>query len=439
MINQRKSYLKAGLLWLGCLTISLLWFSKPVQATTYYYSVTEFGANGSDKKSDSQALQKALDKASDYLDWEEYPNGDTKEPTTVITVPNGTYYIDKPLYIQSNTVLKLSKKAVIKRTSACQGHNMLRTTDAGHDSDTFGKYELAHNITISGGTWDGGNIKKAKSTSNLIYIGHSSDVTIKNTTIKNCYGAHAIEMAGVKDSAIRNCKISGFRYDSTGFTSEAIQIDICYKSSKDGYWAPGFIADKTTSKNIVIENNTITDYPRGIGVHHQLKGHQVSNILIRNNKFKRSSKSTQGKSVVGVFLLGVKKVTVSQNTFDHYSYGAMIKQSQKVSIKKNRFKYNASDNLIVEGCDKNNGRQTFRVTSDEIDENTLEFTCGRILSGTVKTEGLSYHFNGDDKVSVELKSALKENQKISFYGKDKYNNKYYRTYYVPKQTKKEDN
>jgi parallel beta-helix repeat protein len=356
-------------------------------------------------------------------------------PTTVITIPNGTYYISKPLYIQSNTTLKLSKNAVIVRMDSALGRNMLRTTDAGHESDCFGKYELAHDITISGGTWNGGNIKKAKASSNLIYIGHSSNVTIKNTTIKNCYGAHAIEMAGVKDSTIRNCKISGFRYDSSNFTSEAIQLDICYESKQDGEWTPGFVLDKTTCKNIVIEGNTISDYPRGIGVHHQLKGYQVSNITIRNNTFKRSSASTQGKNVVGIFLWGVKNATISKNTFDHYYYGAMIKQSQKITIKSNKFKYNSLGNLIIDGCDKNNGKHTFRVTSSKVGKKTLKFACGLIKSGTVKTRGRTYKFkttNGE--VKIKLKNKMKANQKITFYGTDKYKNKYYRTYYVPKKT-----
>lgn len=398
-------------------------FSTPVHAAIRYYNVKNYGANGKDKKSDSAAIQKALDQASE-------------DQITVVTIPNGTYYISKALYIQSNTVIQMSKKAVIRRMNSALGKNMLRTTDSKHKSDNIGGYKLAHDITISGGTWDGGNIKKAKSSTNLIYIGHSTNITINNITLKNCYGAHAIELAGVKNGVVRNCKISGFRYDSDMFTSEAIQIDTCYKSKSDGKWAPGFKVDKTESKNILIEKNTITDYPRGVGVHHNLKGHQISNITIRNNKFNRSSASTQGKSVVGVFLLGVKNASVSNNTFNCYSYGAMIKQSKKVTVKNNRFRYNSLGSLIIEGCDKNNGRHTFLVTSDEVGKKNFEFSCGNIKSGTVKTVGYVYRFHESKKNSLTLKKQLKSNQKIAFYGKDKYNNKYYRTYYVPKKTKK---
>lgn len=391
------------------------------EAVTRRYDITDFGADGTDKESDYDAIQEALDQASE-------------DQMTVVIVPKGTYYIDDTLYIQSNTKLKLSSKAIIKRKKSALSQNMLRTANANHFSDFNGGYRLAHNITVTGGTWDGGYIAKAKKTSNLIYMGHSKHITIKNTTIKHCYGAHAIEFAGVKDSTIKNCKISEFRYDSSKFTNEAIQLDICYKSKKEGRWAPGFKADKTPCSNILIEKNTITDYPRGIGVHHYLKNHPTTNITIRNNRFKRSSASTQGKSVVGIFLMGVKKATVTQNTFDHYAYGAMVKICKKVRITKNNFKYNPSGNLIIEGCDKNNGRHTFRVTSDDIDTTEFEFTCGNISSGTVKTGGHTYSFHKKGKNSITLSENIYPNQRVDFYGKDDNSNKYYRTYYVPRQT-----
>ena len=66
------------------------------------------------------------------------------------------------------------------------------------------------NILITGGVWDGGDIAEAVINSNLLYFGHAKNIIIKNTTIKNCYGAHAIEFAGVRDSTINQCKISGF-------------------------------------------------------------------------------------------------------------------------------------------------------------------------------------------------------------------------------------
>ena len=94
-------------------------FSTPVHAAIRYYNVKNYGANGKDKKSDSAAIQKALDQASE-------------DQITVVTIPKGTYYINKTLYIQSNTVLQMSKKAVIRRMDSALGKNMLRPTDSKH-------------------------------------------------------------------------------------------------------------------------------------------------------------------------------------------------------------------------------------------------------------------------------------------------------------------
>ena len=350
--------------------------SGHVFAKTYYYNVTDYGIDGSDRKDDTSAIQKLLDEATEY-------------DTTVIKFPAGTYYISRPLYIQSNTRLQLDRKATIRRSNQGLGHNMLRTTDASHISTGYPGYTLAHNITITGGTWDGGDISKARQTSNLIYIGHSSNIT-----------------------------------------SEAIQLDVCYKDRSSGKWTPGFELDKTACTNILISNNTIKDYPRGIGSHHVLSGHYSSNITIRNNKIERSSSSTQSKCMTGILLMGTNKVSISKNTINHYYFGVMIKNSKKLSIKNNKLKYNASGNLILESCDIKSRKRKFTVTKDTVGEQEFQYTCPGI-KGYVKTDGETYHFSASSKEhTIALKNKIKRNQKVTFYGKDKWGNAYYRIYYV---------
>ena len=49
----------------------------------------------------------------------------------------------------------------------------------------------------------------------------------------------------------------------------------------------------------------------------------------------------------------------------------------------------------------------------------------------MKTRGQTYKIRKAKKsYSVKLKKNLKKKQKVSFYGKDKDGNKFYRTYYV---------
>ena len=250
-----------------------------VIGNTYYYNVNDFGAFGTDNEDDTHALQKALDQARDGVH-------------VVITVPAGTYYISDVLYIQSNTTLNLDANATIYRSDSSLSNNMLKNSDAKHKSTGYKGYKLSQNITVTGGTWNGGNIYSSTKSTNLIYIGHADNVKITNTTIKNCHGSHALEFAGVQNGLISNCSFHGFRFGKNSYTSEAIQLDICYKSGSTK-WTPGFTLDKTTCRNITIEYCTIEDYPRGIGSHHALSGVPYENIKIRNNTITRSSSTSK--------------------------------------------------------------------------------------------------------------------------------------------------
>ncbi len=384
-----------------------------VVGNTYYYKVSAFGAFGNDKTDDTYALQKALDQSRSGVN-------------VVIQIPKGTYYISNTLYIQSNTTLNMASGAKIYRSKSALGKNMLRNTDSKHKTSGHGKYTLSQNITINGGIWDGGDISKSKEGCNLVYIGHADNVKLIGTTIRNCHGSHALEFAGVQNGLVRSCKFYGFRYDNDLYTSEAIQFDTCYSD-----WAPGFTKDKTTCRNITVEKCTISDYPRAVGSHHVLSGAKYENITIRNNKIKRTSASTQGKSIVGIFLMGVKNAKITGNTVTGYYYGAMIKQSSKISMKKNTFRDNGIYNIAYSGNDTANKYVKFTVTKDKVKTKKLTFTAPTIKSGTMKTNGQTYKIRKVKKShSVKLKKNLKKNQKVSFYGKDKDGNKFYRTYYV---------
>ncbi len=384
-----------------------------VVGNTYYYKVSAFGAFGNDKADDTYALQKALDQSRSGVN-------------VVIQIPKGTYYISKTLYIQSNTTLNMASGAKIYRSKSALGKNMLKNTDSKHKTSGHGKYTLSQNITINGGIWDGGDISESKTGCNLIYIGHADNVKLIGTTIRNCHGSHALEFAGVQNGLVRSCKFYGFRYDNDLYTSEAIQFDTCYSD-----WAPGFTKDKTTCRNITVEKCTISDYPRAVGSHHVLSSAKYENITIRNNKIKRTSASTQGKSIVGIFLMGVKNAKITSNTITGYYYGAMIKQSSKVSMKKNTFRNNGIYNIAYSGNDKANKYVKFTVTKDKVKTKRLTFTAPTIKRGTMKTRGQTYKIRKAKKsYSVKLKKNLKKKQKVSFYGKDKDGNKFYRTYYV---------
>lgn len=400
-----------------------------ISGDTYYYDIRAFGAVPNDKTSDKTAIQAALDKAGE-------------DHKIVVTVYGGLYYIGSTLCIQSNTTIQMDSASTIRRSKVSV--NMLKVADAAHKTTPYYGYTLGHDITITGGTWDGGDISKATVEKNLIYIGHSQNVTVSNTTIKNCYGTHALEFAGVINSTIKKCTFTGFRYAPDRFTAEAVQLDICDKDSSGAEWTPGYTMDGTTCKNITLSNNTFIDYPRGIGCHHVYSDGRnkngansgpYENITISKNKFKRSSASTQSLCSSGIFIMGAKKITISSNTIDRYSYGIWVKRSSGITLKNNKLKYNSNANIIYSG---NTGIKDatvkFTVTQDKYKTKKLKYTCPTMKKGYVKTAGKTYRFKKAASThTAKLKKKIKRNQKMTFYGQDANGNKFYRIYYTPKK------
>ncbi len=404
-----------------------------ISGNTYYYDIRDFGAIPNDKTSDKDAIQAALDKAGEGH-------------KIVVTVYGGLYYIGSTLCIQSNTTIQMDSASTIRRSKVTV--NMLKVTDAAHKTTPYYGYTLGHDITITGGTWDGGDISKTTVEKNLIYIGHSQNVTVSNTTIKNCYGTHALEFAGVINSTIKKCTFTGFRYAPDRFTAEAVQLDICDTGISDGsQWTPGYTMDGTTCKNITLSNNTFIDYPRGIGCHHVYSDGRnkngansgpYENITISKNKFKRSSAATQSLCSSGIFIMGAKNITISGNTVDKYAYGIWVKRSSGITVKNNKLKYNSNANIIYSGnTGVKDATVKFTVTQDKYNTKKLKYTCPTLKKGYVKTAGRTYRFKKAASThTAKLKKKIKRNQKMTFYGQDAKGNKFYRIYYTPKKSSK---
>lgn len=197
------------------------------------------------------AIQSCLDKAKDS-------NGGT------VKVPAGTYEISDVLRIYSNTTLQLDKNATIKRAA---GNEKIMIVNGAYDDRLKGGYSKNTGITITGGTWDGSNGSSAASEngSNNLYFGHASNITIKDTTIKNCYGEHLLELTAVKDSTVDNVTFDNFigKYNEENAYKEALQLDYTDETTSEAF--PPF--DKTACQNITITKCTFKNYPAGVGSH----------------------------------------------------------------------------------------------------------------------------------------------------------------------------
>ncbi len=260
-------------------------------------SVKDYGANGSDTKADTQAIQKALDAIH-------------KAGGGTVNVPKGTYYIDNYLLIYSNTTLHLDASAVMKRSSDCakvydentgayKYQPMVKNYSGSQDVLDGSGYSYTTDIVIEGGTWDG-NVGKAGTTSDklgdIIQIYCATGVTLQNTTLKSVCGFHHANFASVQDVTVKNVTFSDFLYykgtdyecletgdenpneknASASITSEALQFDNYYGN---------YIC-----KDITVTGCTFKDVLSGVGNHHYVAEGNVSktgatNVTVTGNKF----------------------------------------------------------------------------------------------------------------------------------------------------------
>lgn len=353
-------------------------------ACDYNVTAEDFGADGSDKKADTAAIQMALSKAVG-----------AKE-TVTIYVPAGDYYIDRWLRIYSNTHLILDEGATIHRMDSIIDKGMVQNVAQDGNMGTVGGYDMSENITIEGGTWDGGNVDKAKDSSDIIRIDHAKNVTIQDCTIKNVYDCHLIELVGVQNGTISGCTLTGFTYrkghekDWT-YSREAIQLESAWtnnesdKTDKSAMWANGSVIDGTACDNVTVSDNKVIDFPCGIGQHHYTKDgkYRDTNITICNNTITCSKKWKFCKAAITCS--GMNQVTISDNQVKGpYRFGTHIAEANDVVVQRNQIDGTKMNGIMVDGGKgisilknqlKNSTKHGISVgggTIEEISENTIQ-------------------------------------------------------------------
>lgn len=232
-----------------------------------------WGAKGDGSADDTTALQRVLNLSK--------TNGGV-----TIVVPKGVYKVTRTLLIYRSTRLSLNHNTVLKRH---HNDSFFLNGDYGAQYD---RYEGHGNIVMEGGTLDG-NIIQYPDAFNGINIGHASNVTIRDMTIKDISWAHAIEIDASSGVLVQNCKFLGYKNaaDGSRYFSEAIQIDAM---TKLGFTAFGKY-DGTPSRNITVRDcyfgasGTVgtTAWPAGVGTHGAIHDAWAHDIRIVNNTFDR--------------------------------------------------------------------------------------------------------------------------------------------------------
>ncbi len=222
-----------------------------------------------------------------------------------VTIEPGTYELSRALHIYSNTYLVLNDVTLVRNGNA--GSNMLRTGE--YDTASVGStgYDAHSNITIEGGTFDGGGTSNT-----MLKVAHAKNFTLRNCEMKNVHNAHMMEIAGVDGFKVQGCHFENQLLDKDGVGYEVIQLDIL----KNGHIVQ-CRSEALPMKRVLIENCSFSDVPRGIGSHTAILNAPFDNITIRNNTFSNlGSVAIQG--------LNWKNCTISGNTIENTPRGIAL-------------------------------------------------------------------------------------------------------------------
>lgn len=219
-----------------------------------------------------EANREGFQKAFDFI---QEQNKKGNKTIYTVEVPAGTYNIDSPLYLYSNTYLALASGAVMKNTGV--GTSLLRL---GRNGEIYSGASGFMNITIEGGTWTA----EYRDGSSLIRMAHARNVVIKNAVFQDVKNEHHIEVAGIDGLTVTGCTFSGYvkTIESDELLMEALEIDIL---GGEKYF-PGYEKyDYTTMKNVTVSNNVFKNLFRGVGTHSLVRGSYFENIKIQDNRF----------------------------------------------------------------------------------------------------------------------------------------------------------
>lgn len=297
---------------------------------------------------DTKALQSCIDLAKD---------GGT------VYFPDGTYLISASLIFYSDQTLKFSDNARILRSD--KSSPATKYLLASYSESQWGGYEGTHNVTISGGIFDGNENLTEKLT--ILNTVHCSNITIENCRFVNCAHWHCIEINGTENATVKNCFFNGPSYTvcSDQLLNELLQLDL----ARDGSYGPvyncdgtliEFKSDDTPCSNITIKNNIFKcgGFP-GIG-HHGEGAH--NNITIRNNIFDGPSGSNNQSRGYVIFKPAVYNVKVTHNVFfapenpNNPNNGIIAENPDNASmtVENNTFKGTFTDYFIGTIIEKNN-------------------------------------------------------------------------------------
>lgn len=202
----------------------------------------------------------------------------------ILYFPPGTYLIkSSTLRIRSNTHILLHPHAIIKRAHT---GNALFLTENENRAGTG--YNASENITLEGGTIDGGSKDGFTNACTLFATFHSKNVRVKNVTFQNLNDWHMVEINSSQNVVIEDCVFDGYGTATTG--TEMLQVDYAWKDGFPWDYLPGEgqtnpSYDDTHTKDVYIRNCIFKNGVTAIGNHGAKELMYYYNINIDNCYF----------------------------------------------------------------------------------------------------------------------------------------------------------
>ena len=261
----------------------------------------EFGANGSDRSDDTQALNNSLYAAA--------LSASKSGRTIEVYVPAGTYYINNVLHIYSNTWLHLDSRATITRTDQTKemlaGAHRDRNNAICYNGCRHTGYTQVVNAKVSGGRWNGGmssgNCGGPVYSRDIITFRHCSDITIADLTVGDDCAVHTVNIDAVRNLTVSNVIFQN-HYRYTGSEAGYYGGRYVSPSSYDGYWtrealhideinfdnySTAYPLEVLPCMNVNVTGCTFNNVLSGLGTHNYSKNNPTYNVMIRGNTFNK--------------------------------------------------------------------------------------------------------------------------------------------------------
>ena len=208
--------------------------------------------------------------------------------TLTVNVPEGTYTIDKNIYIYSDTVLNAEGctfnftggGTILKGSHKHNGARCTADNPGSNETCSSGGYSQVKNVTVNGGTWDASGAGRAANTQCIMFR-HAENITLNGVTCKGSTN-HMMNISGVNNATITGCTFKEpLKYngsdasfwgqdisesgDSRLNSMEAVHLDFTCKSGEPN----GKPLDNTPCKNITVSDCTFNGTFSGVGTHHK--------------------------------------------------------------------------------------------------------------------------------------------------------------------------